>query len=430
MLHRHTLAMHSHMTFSGGAVRVLAATIALALVTVPLASATQAAITTPFTSEMTVPLSPGITFKSGTMRTTGGRPQAVRVGIVDPSHGQVRLKALLSNDRVVRRAVVTKITLAKQRPGFRPMIATNGDMSTRQRVDGYAAPHSMAVSNRELMVSQACARPTLGVDAEGNALINNVRAHVSAIPPGLKAPTVIHKVNTPRDGGHIVLYTKRFASRTRTAYGGVEVVLRLSDKLRPNGVQQVRVLNVRRGGGNTPLRAGQAVLSVKNPKHKWVYQLRRGQQFPLYSEVVQSVGKPCNGSMPPAPGFDDIVEAQGGNYFTLRGRKIAAPSTSAYRPGSERHPRSGIGITADGRVLMVTVDGRRSASAGVTLAEMGQLMRSLGAIHAFNLDGGGSTVMARHKPASGRFEVANRPSDGRQRPATQAFAAFRVLPAP
>ena len=64
-------------------------------------------------------------------------------------------------------------------------------------------------------------------------------------------------------------------------------------------------------------------------------------------------------------------------------------------------------------------------SAGVTLAEMGQLMKSLGAMHAFNLDGGGSTVMARFNASSGRFAVANRPSDGRQRPATQAFAAFR-----
>jgi hypothetical protein len=172
------------------------------------------------------------------------------------------------------------------------------------------------------------------------------------------------------------------------------------------------------------------VLSVKNPRQKWVYKLRVGQRFPLYSEVVQSVGKPCDGSMPPAPGFDDIVEAQGGNHFTLRGRKIAAPSRSQYPPGSQRHPRTGLGITGDGRVLMITVDGRRQGSAGVTLAEMGQLMRSLGAMHAFNLDGGGSTVMARRKAGSGRFEVANRPSDGGQRPATQAFAAFRVLPAP
>ena len=132
--------------------------------------------------------------------------------------------------------------------------------------------------------------------------------------------------------------------------------------------------------------------------------------------------------MPPAPGFDDIMEAQGGNYFTLRGSKIAAPSPSTYSPGSQRHPRTGLGVTADGRVLMVTVDGRRTSSAGVTLAEMGQLMKSLGATHAFNLDGGGSTVMARHKAGSGRFEVANKPSDGRQRPATQAFAAFRYTP--
>ena len=78
---------------------------------------------------------------------------------------------------------------------------------------------------------------------------------------------------------------------------------------------------------------------------------------------------------------------------------------------------------------MVTVDGRQSGySVGVTLAEMGRLMKSLGAKHAFNLDGGGSAVMARFKPQSGRFGVANRPSDGRQRPATQAFAVFRVTP--
>jgi hypothetical protein len=38
--------------------------------------------------------------------------------------------------------------------------------------------------------------------------------------------------------------------------------------------------------------------------------------------------------------------------------------------------------------------------------------------------------MARHKAGSGRFEVANKPSDGKQRPATQAFAVFRVDPAP
>ena len=83
-------------------------------------------------------------------------------------------------------------------------------------------------------------------------------------------------------------------------------------------------------------------------------------------------------------------------------------------------------VPRDDPLDLTPVDGRRTGSAGVTLAEMGQLMRALGAKHAFNLDGGGSTVMARFKPGVGRFEVANSPSDGRQRPATQAFAAFQV----
>jgi len=75
---------------------------------------------------------------------------------------------------------------------------------------------------------------------------------------------------------------------------------------------------------------------------------------------------------------------------------------------------------------------RRSASPlmgrGVTLAEMGELMLSLGAQDALNLDGGGSTVMARFKRSPRDFVLANRPSDGQQRPATQAFAAFAVRP--
>ena len=406
--------------------RLVIATVMAALIAVPLASAAQASITVPFKSKNTVALSPGVTFEVGTMKTTGGRPQSVRVVTVDADHPQVQLKALLSNGKVVQRQVVSKIALSRSRAGFRPMVATNGDMSVRNRVDAYAAPHSMAVSSGELMVAQACVRPTIGVDPDGDVRIANVRTHISAVPPGKTMPRQVHRVNTHRDDGQVVLFTKRFAGSTRTT-GGREVVLDLQGKLEPNGTQKVRVLKVRKAG-NTKLQWGQAVLSVKNPTQKWVYQLRVGQTFPLTTQVVRRVDKPCGGTLAAAENWTRITEAQGGNYFTLRDRKIAAPSRSVYAPGSQRHPRTGLGVTADGTVLMVTVDGRRSASKGVTLAEMGQLLKSLGAVHAFNLDGGGSTVMARHMVKSGAFKVSNVPSDGRQRPATQAFAVFRVEP--
>ena len=71
-----------------------------------------------------------------------------------------------------------------------------------------------------------------------------------------------------------------------------------------------------------------------------------------------------------------------------------------------RHPRTAIGKTADGKILLVTVDGRRpGVSVGMSLAELADLMLSLGAVDALNLDGGGSTTMY----YSGR--VVNRPSD-------------------
>jgi len=421
----HAMDMEPHRSLPATIRRVALATVAVALVATPFASAAEARITKGFTPRASTALSPGVNYRFGRMTTSGGHPQQVFVGTVDPRNPAVRLKALLSNDRVVKRAVVRNITLRKQRPGFKALISTNGDMSTRNRTDGYAAPHSMAVSKGELMVATACTRPTLGVDAQGNVAIDDVRAQLLVTPPGSKVPVRIHKVNTPRDNGQVVLFTKRFASSTQTSYGGREVIVSLEGKLRPNDSRVVRVLKVRKNGGNTPLRAGQAVISVKNRAQKWVYQLRAGQRLRLDTRVVRSRGKPCAWALPVAPDFRAITEAQGGNYFTLRNGRIAAPTANAYGPGSQRHPRSGLGVTADGRVLMVVVDGRRSASHGVTLAEMGELMRSLGAVSAFNLDGGGSSVMTRWNPARGRYVVANKPSDGRQRPATQAFAVFR-----
>jgi hypothetical protein len=71
-----------------------------------------------------------------------------------------------------------------------------------------------------------------------------------------------------------------------------------------------------------------------------------------------------------------------------------------------RAPRTLAGVRSDGRLLLVTVDGRRRGwSAGMSLFEAAKLMRSLGARDALNLDGGGSSTMT-----VGR-RVVSRPSD-------------------
>ncbi len=59
----------------------------------------------------------------------------------------------------------------------------------------------------------------------------------------------------------------------------------------------------------------------------------------------------------------------------------------------KRYSRTGIGITKEGYVLIVTVDGHLPGSAGMRMDEFQTLLRSLGCIDALNLDGGGSTLM-------------------------------------
>ena len=60
----------------------------------------------------------------------------------------------------------------------------------------------------------------------------------------------------------------------------------------------------------------------------------------------------------------------------------------------ELHPRTAIGIDRDtGRILMLVVDGRQTFSRGYTMVELANLMQTLGAEDALNLDGGGSSTM-------------------------------------
>ncbi|MFJ4037515.1 phosphodiester glycosidase family protein [Microbacterium sp. NPDC090007] len=73
-------------------------------------------------------------------------------------------------------------------------------------------------------------------------------------------------------------------------------------------------------------------------------------------------------------------------------------------------PRTAVGVVGDNHLVFVVVDGRQEGySAGVTLPALADIMLSLGATTAYNLDGGGSSTMY----FNGR--VVNSPSNGGER---------------
>ncbi len=75
------------------------------------------------------------------------------------------------------------------------------------------------------------------------------------------------------------------------------------------------------------------------------------------------------------------------------------------------HPRTGIGVSADGRyVFLMTVDGRADEwSQGATEYDVGAWLRHFGAADGLNMDGGGSSTLAWWNPASGASELLNVP---------------------
>ncbi len=79
------------------------------------------------------------------------------------------------------------------------------------------------------------------------------------------------------------------------------------------------------------------------------------------------------------------------------------------------HPRTAIGLTQDGLLIMVVVDGRRDDATGINLKDLSQLLVDLGATAAMNLDGGGSSTFVVNGNAQ------NKPSDGEERPVSSTF---------
>ena len=88
----------------------------------------------------------------------------------------------------------------------------------------------------------------------------------------------------------------------------------------------------------------------------------------------------------------------GGEILVSRDAEVSQASTS--------NPRTAIGMVDKLHYLLVVSDGRTDESAGLSLYELAEFLGSLGAVTAYNLDGGGSSTMYFNG------EVINNPTSG------------------
>ena len=110
-----------------------------------------------------------------------------------------------------------------------------------------------------------------------------------------------------------------------------------------------------------------------------------------------------------------IMQAAGGSQWIVRdGKDVTATASGSYN--TDRHCRTSVGITADGKVVFMALDGRQEPfSCGGSMHEIAQIMLEAGCIAAINLDGGGSTTYVAKQEGEDNISIVNRPSDGSER---------------
>lgn len=120
----------------------------------------------------------------------------------------------------------------------------------------------------------------------------------------------------------------------------------------------------------------------------------------------------------------DINAAVSGGVILVRQGRLG---DSAVQTNHDRHPRTALGISEDQSTLYwLLVDGRSQVSVGMTYMDMARFFQHIGAYHAINLDGGGSSTLAAWDFEQERVVVLNVPSDGNQRYVPDGIGLFHA----
>lgn len=153
-------------------------------------------------------------------------------------------------------------------------------------------------------------------------------------------------------------------------------------------------------------------------------QLLLGREAGADNVAALKVGDKVDVAIGPDQKVD--LGVQGSDQILKNGEVMAMNDDSLVKTA---HPRTAIGVSKDGsKVFAVVLDGRSADSRGMTLPELGQLFKDLGAYNAVNLDGGGSSAMIAREAGSDGPTVWNTPSDGEVRSVADALVFYSSAP--
>lgn len=228
----------------------------------------------------------------------------------------------------------------------------------------------------------------------------------------------ITSINKSRGANEVVLYTPSYSyPTTRANHIGMEIVVSgLSKSLEENyelGTPVTATVEkvLPYGGGDSTIPNDGAVISIQGGSLSGKFNdVKPGMQIELAINLSEA-WKDANFVLASGP-------------LLVQNGKVDMTINPYSERAASRNPRSAVATNADGsKVFLVTVDGRSSSSAGMTLPEFASYLVSMGAYSALNLDGGGSTTMAVRERGYKYPILFNSPSDGSERRVSSILSA-------
>jgi Phosphodiester glycosidase len=346
-----------------------------------------------------VELAPGMTY-TREVRSIGGQRVVVHILKAPKPGGLYDLKPVLSNGLVTGRETVS--SMQRRLSGRATLAGINGDLFNW----GSGRPSGIFLRHGLLSTRAFYDRSSLGIGLDGVLRTGYVR-YQGTWQFGSNKLRVLREFNHPleQDSG-VVLYSPTWGPHTPRVKGAREVVLNHVAPVGPNEDLVGKVV-LRSWSTRHRIPPGGAVMQASGDRRKVLLEeARLGHWVKLNVTLT--------------PWWSDVRDAIGGGPRLVTGGVPVFQAGEAFLSSQlvPRNPRTAVGQLANGRVVLVAVDGRTSWSAGVTNSQLARLMAELGSQTAMALDAGGSTTLAFDG------QVLNHPSDGSERAVADAIMVF------
>lgn len=367
-----------------------------------------------FATQTAKQLAPGVILIQD-INTTPGAELIVNVVTVDTKTPGVSLKAALGQDVVyVDEPTKGRETISSLTGRRGALIGTNADFFPFT-----GDPEGICIIDGELVSEPGHHRAVLGIKKDGT-LVFDSPTFEAKLTLANGTGRQIDGVNRERKTNELVAFTAAFGTGSARTNPANEVVLTCENlPLRPGKPVSAVVTEVKTQSANTPIPEAGMVLSAGGPAGGFLgASLKKDDKVTIQFDI-----KSANNT-----DWTEIDQAvTGGSWLLKDGKVFIDNAVTGFNKGfvNGLNPRSAVGLTADGKLLIMAVDGRQAGlSRGVSLPDLAALMQKYGAVNAINLDGGGSTTL------SYRGMLLNSPSGGDLRPVANGLLVFATPSSP